>query len=57
MSLNLRDLKETKISELVQMAQDLGVDDARGLRKHELIFAILHAQTEQNGHIYGEGVL
>ena len=57
MSLNLRELKETKISELVLMAQDLGVEEARGMRKHELIFAILHAQTEQNGHVYGEGVL
>ncbi len=57
MSLNLRELKEKKISELVQMAQDLNVENARGLRKHELIFAILHAQTEQSGHVYGEGVL
>ena len=27
------------------------------MRKQELIFAILQAQTEQNGHVYGEGVL
>jgi transcription termination factor Rho len=57
MSLNLKDLKEKKISELVQLAMDLGVENARGLRKHELIFAILGAQTEKNGLIYGEGVL
>ena len=55
--MNLKDLKDKKISELVQLAKDLGVEGARGLRKHELIFAILQAQTEKNGLIYGEGVL
>lgn len=57
MSMNLKDLKDKKISDLVQLAKDLGVENARGLRKHELIFAILQAQTEKNGLIYGEGVL
>ncbi len=57
MSLKLRELKEKKISDLVQLAKDLGVENARGLRKHELIFAILQAQTEKNGLIYGDGVL
>ena len=55
--MNLKDLKEKKISELVKMAGELGVDGARNLRKHELIFAILQAQTERDGLIYGEGVL
>jgi len=55
--MNLKDLKEKKISELVKQAGELGVEGARNLRKHELIFAILQAQTEQNGQIYGEGVL
>jgi transcription termination factor Rho len=55
--MNLKDLKDKKISELVGLAKDLGVEGARGLRKHELIFAILQAQTEKNGLIYGEGVL
>ena len=55
--MNLKDLKEKKISELVKMAGELGVEGARNLRKHELIFAILQAQTERDGLIYGEGVL
>ena len=55
--MNLKDLKEKRISELVKMASELGVEGARNLRKHELIFAILQAQTEKNGFIYGEGVL
>ncbi|HIA04768.1 MAG TPA: transcription termination factor Rho [Myxococcales bacterium] len=55
--MNLKDLKEQKVSDLVQTASDLGVEGASNLRKHELIFAILQAQTEKNGLIYGEGVL
>jgi len=55
--MNLKELKEERVSELVKMATDLGVEGASNLRKHELIFAILQAQTEKNGLIYGEGVL
>jgi transcription termination factor Rho len=55
--LNLKVLKEKKINELVQLARDFNVDGSSTLRKQELIFAILQAQTEQNGFIYGEGVL
>ena len=55
--MNLTDLKKKKISELANMAVTLKVDGATGMRKQELIFAILQAQTEKNGNIYGEGVL
>ncbi len=55
--MNLKELKDKKISELIDMAKELNIENARGLRKHELIFAILQAQTEKNGLIYGEGVL
>ncbi len=55
--LNLKVLKEKKISELAQLARDFSVEGASTMRKQELIFAILQAQTEQNGFIYGEGVL
>jgi transcription termination factor Rho len=50
-------LKNKKISELNGIARDLSIEGASGLRKQDLIFAILNAQTEQNGSIYGEGVL
>src|SRR6201987_552330 len=53
----LKELKEKPISELTEMARSLGVESPGGLRRQELIFSILQAQTEQNGHIYGEGVL
>ena len=55
--MNLKELKEHKIADLVRTATDLGIEGARNLRKQELIFAILQAQTEKNGVIYGEGVL
>ncbi|MCC6162566.1 MAG: Rho termination factor N-terminal domain-containing protein, partial [Acidobacteria bacterium] len=45
------------IQSLMQVAQDLGVVGATGLRKQELIFQILKAQTEQSGFIFSEGVL
>jgi len=55
--LNLRDLKEKKISELTKLAKQLHIEGANFLSKQELIFAILQAETEKNGLIYGEGVL
>ena len=55
--MNIKDLKKKKISELTKIARELNVEGASGLRKQELIFAILQAQTEKNGLIFGEGVL
>jgi len=55
--MNLVELKEKKINELNKLAKQLNVEGASGMRKQDLIFAILQAQTEKNGLIYGEGVL
>ncbi len=55
--MNLVELKEKNIAELNEMARELKVEGASSLRKQELIFALLQAQTEKNGLIYGEGVL
>ena len=55
--LNLADLKEMKITELNKMARDLGVNGLAGLKKQDLIFKILQAQTEKEGLIFSEGVL
>jgi len=55
--LNIVELKEMSISELSEVAKQLSVTGASGLRKQELIFKILEAQTEKNGLIFGEGVL
>jgi len=55
--MNLKDLKKKKINELTKIAKELNVEGATGMRKQDLIFAILQAQTEKNGLIFGEGVL
>jgi transcription termination factor Rho len=55
--LNITDLKDMSIQKLTQVAKDLSVGGATGMRKQELIFQILKAQTEQSGFIFSEGVL
>jgi len=55
--MNLKELKAKKISELTALAKELNIEAASGMRKQELIFALLQAQTEKNGLIYGSGVL
>jgi transcription termination factor Rho len=55
--MNLTELKEKAIGDLNEIAKDLKIEGASNLRKQELIFAILQAQSEKNGTIYGEGVL
>src|SRR5574337_630116 len=56
-SMNIVELKEKTISELSSIARTLNVVGASGLRKQELIFKILEAQTEKSGLIFAEGVL
>ena len=56
-ALKIADLKELGITPLTKVAQDLHVPGATGMRKQELIFQILKAQTEQSGFIFSEGVL
>ena len=55
--MNLTELKRKSIAELNNLARELKVQNAGGMRRPELIFAILNAQSESNGAIYGEGVL
>jgi transcription termination factor Rho len=55
--LNITELKDKSIQQLTQIAKDLTVAGATGMRKQELIFQILKAQTEQSGFIFSEGVL
>jgi transcription termination factor Rho len=55
--LNITDLKDMSIQKLTQIAKDLTVGGATGMRKQELIFQILKAQTELSGFIFSEGVL
>ncbi len=55
--MNLVELKARNIRELLGMAKGLNIEGASSMRKQELIFAILQAQAEMSGLIYGEGVL
>src|SRR6187551_658100 len=55
--LNLADLKEMSISKLTSIAKAMDVPGATGMRKQELIFKVLAAQTEKSGLIFSEGVL
>ena len=55
--MNLVELKRMKINELTKLAKDFSIEGATGMPKQELIFALLQANSDQNGLIYGEGVL
>jgi transcription termination factor Rho len=55
--LNIAELKEMSIQRLTQIAQELNVPGATGMRKQDLIFQILRAQAEQSGYLFSEGVL
>src|SRR6201984_688282 len=56
-SISLAELKEKNITDLAKIAKELNVPGASGMRKQELIFEILRAQTEKSGLIFSEGVL
>jgi transcription termination factor Rho len=56
-TLDLVELKDMSILNLNQVAKDMGVMNAAGLRKQELIFKILQTQAEKSGLIFSEGVL
>jgi len=56
-NISISELKEKTIDELTEVARELKVEGATGMRKQDLIFAILQAQTEKIGYVFGEGVL
>ena len=51
------ELKAKTMPELAEMAAEMDVENSGGLRKQDLIFAILKSQTEKRGKIFAEGVL
>jgi transcription termination factor Rho len=56
-TLNLIELKKKDINSLIKIAREYNIENANSMRVQELIFALLQAQTKQNGVIYGSGVL
>ncbi len=57
MTVSLAELKDKNITDLAKIAKELNIPGSSGMRKQELIFQILRAQTEMNGLIFSEGVL
>ena len=56
-AVDLAALKEMNITQLNQLAKELGVEGTAGLRKQELIFKVLQGKAEKSGLIFSEGVL
>ncbi len=55
--MTISELKEKSIAELGKLARGLDIQGTSALRKQDLIFKILQAQSEKEGHIFAEGVL
>ncbi|HSV96970.1 MAG TPA: transcription termination factor Rho [Spirochaetota bacterium] len=55
--MDLSDLKSKTINELLALSRTMGVDGVSGLKKQDMIFELLKAQTERNGLIFSSGVL
>ena len=55
--LDIRTLHNQTMPQLLKIAAELEVEGAPALRKQELIFKVLQAQTERMGLIFSEGVL
>ena len=56
-TMNIEELKTKTITELLGISKQFSIEGASSLRKQDLIFKILEAQTEMDGLIFGEGVL
>ncbi len=55
--MNQSELKMKSMRELMALAKEFEIENPSGMKKQELIFALLKACASQNGNIYGEGVL
>ena len=55
--MNIVELESKSLDELQEMAKDLEITGFTRLRKSDLIFRLLQAQSEQQGFIFGKGVL
>ena len=55
--MHLNDLREMDIKKLSSLAQELGIENASGMRKHEVIFSILKSKARNREEIFAGGVL
>lgn len=53
----LTELKEKKISDLCKIAKEYNINNFSRIKKIDLIFKILQAQTEKKGYMFSEGIL
>ena len=55
--MHLSELKALHVSQLLEMANQNGIDGANRLKKQELVFALLKNRAKQGEPIYGDGAL
>ncbi len=55
--MDIVELEGKTLQELYEIAKGLNIPNARQLKKHDLVFKILEAQTEKNGFMFAKGVL
>lgn len=55
--MNLKELKQKKIADLIEMAKEMGLEEIGGQRRQDLIFNMLKATAAKKKEIFGEGVL
>ncbi len=55
--MDIANLKNMKMTALAKLGKELNINGTSGLKKQELIFKILQAQAQKEGHIFGEGIL
>ena len=55
--ISIAELKQKTIDELILIGKDLSIDNATGMRKQDIIFSILQAQSVKSGNVIGSGVL
>jgi transcription termination factor Rho len=56
-ALELAKLEQLKVSELFELAKEMGMEIVGGMAKQDIIFKLLARQTERDGLIFARGVL
>jgi len=55
--MDIVELESKTVLELNEIAKNLTIPNIRQLKKHDLIFRILEAQTQKNGNMFAKGIL
>ena len=55
--MNLTELKNTPVSELITLGENMGLENLARMRKQDIIFAILKQHSKSGEDIFGDGVL